>query len=140
MRNLGKEELIEYLLNYAFKHGLSYILVKGEPYDPALSFKNAHKMVINTNQHNPNELPFIIGHEIGHLMLGDSGIAYWPSFSRQNSEEEEADLFSLKIIYDYSCKNGDYIQEPGTSMQSYGTPERMATATKQLFKDNDDLI
>lgn len=81
MRNLGKEELIEYLLNYAFKQSLSYILVKGEPYDPALSFKNAHKMVINTNWHNPNELPFIIGHEIGHLMLGDSGIAYWPSFS-----------------------------------------------------------
>lgn len=49
-------------------------------------------------------------------MLGDSGIAYWPSFSGQNSEEEEADLFSLKIIYDYSCKNGDYIQEPGTFM------------------------
>ena len=100
MRNLGKEELIEYLLNYAFKQSLSYILVKGEPYDPALSFKNAHKMVINTNWYNPNELPFIIGHEIGHLMLGDSGIAYWPSFSGQNSEEEEADLFSLKIIYD----------------------------------------
>ena len=49
MRNLGKEELIEYLLNYAIKHGLSYILVKREPYDPALSFKNAAKMVINTN-------------------------------------------------------------------------------------------
>ena len=49
MRNLGKEELIEYLLNYAFKHGLSYILVKGKPYDPALSFKNAAKMGTNTN-------------------------------------------------------------------------------------------
>ena len=73
-------------------------------------------------------------------MLGDSGIAYWPSFSGQNSEEEEADLFSLKIIYDYSCKNGDYIQEAGTFMQNYGIPERMATATKQLFKDNDDLM
>ena len=81
MRNLGKEELIEYLLNYA----------RGEPYDPALSFKHKHKMIINTNWHNSNELPFIIGHEIGHLMLGDSGIAYWPSFSGQNSEEEEAD-------------------------------------------------
>lgn len=82
MRNLGKEELIEYLLNYAFKQSLSYILVKGEPYDPALSFKNAHKMVINTNWHNPNELPFIIGHEIGHLMLGDSGIASSSEFFR----------------------------------------------------------
>ena len=75
MRNLGKEELIEYLLNYAFKHGLSYILVRAEPYDPALSFKHKHKMIINTNWQNSNELPFIIGHEIGHLMLGDSGIA-----------------------------------------------------------------
>ncbi|WP_304231178.1 M48 family metalloprotease [Lactobacillus kitasatonis] len=84
MRNLGKEELIVYLLNYAFKHGLSYILVRGEPYDPALSFKHKHKMIINTNWHTSNELPFIIGHEIGHLMLGDSGIAYWPSFSGQN--------------------------------------------------------
>ena len=134
MRNLGKEELIEYLLNYAFKQNLSYILVKGEPYDPALSFKNAHKMVINTNQHNHNVLTFIIGHEIGHLMLGDSGIAYWPSFSGQNSEEEEADLFSLKIIYDYSCKNGDYIQEPGTFMQNYGIPRKNDCCNQATFQ------
>jgi hypothetical protein len=25
-------------------------------------------------------------------------------------------------------------------MQNYGIPERMTAATKQLFKDNDDLI
>ena len=84
MRNLGKEELIEYLLNYAFKHGLSYILVKVYPFNLALSFKNAHKMLINTNKHNPNELHFIIDHEIGHLMLAILNIAYWPNFSGQN--------------------------------------------------------
>ena len=64
-------ELIEYLLNYAFDHGIGYKLVHADPYDPSLSLKKHNLMVINLNWHNQSELPFIIGHEIGHFILGD---------------------------------------------------------------------
>ncbi|NRO50424.1 hypothetical protein [Lactobacillus helveticus] len=120
--NQNREDLIEYLLNCAFKHGISYTLVQSEPDDPAISFKQERKMYINTNWRNSNEIPFIIGHEIGHLMLGDQGIMYYESFSGQNSEEHSADLYSLNLIYNYSAKKGDSFQEPGTFIQNYGIP------------------
>lgn len=66
-------DLIEYLLNYAFDCGIGYKLVHADPYDPSLSLKNHNLMVINLNWHNQSELPFIIGHEIGHFILGDKG-------------------------------------------------------------------
>lgn len=131
--NQNREDLIEYLLNYAFKHGISYTLVQSELDDPAISFKQERKMYINTNWRNSNEIPFIIGHKIGHLMLGDQGIMYYESFSGQNSEEHSADLYCLNLIYNYSAKKGDSFQEPGTFIQNYGIPSRMMTATKNYF-------
>lgn len=131
-------DLIEYLLNYAFDCGIGYKLVHADPYDPSLSLKKHNLMVINLNWHNQSELPFIIGHEIGHFILGDKGILYYSSFSGQNSEEKSADLYSLNLLYDYACRRGQYFEEPGQFMQMYGIPERMAKATKNLFDHNDD--
>lgn len=131
-------DLIEYLLNYAFDCGIGYKLVHADPYDPSLSLKKHNLMVINLNWHNQSELPFIIGHEIGHFILGDKGILYYSSFSGQNSEEKSADLYSLNLLYDYACRRGQYFEEPGQFMQMYGIPSKMAKATKDLFDHNDD--
>lgn len=131
-------DLIEYLLNYAFDSGIGYKLVHADPYDPSLSLKKHNLMVINLNWHNQSELPFIIGHEIGHFILGDEGIMYYSSFSGQNSEEKSADLYSLNLLYDYACSRGQSFEEPGQFIQMYGIPERMTEAAKNLFDHNED--
>lgn len=131
-------DLIEYLLNYAFDHGIGYKLVHADPYDPSLSLKKHNLMVINLNWHNQSELPFIIGHEIGHFILGDKGILYYSSFAGQNSEEKSADLYSLNLLYDYAYSRGQYFVEPGQFLSAYGIPSRMAEAAKNLFDHNDD--
>ena len=131
-------DLIEYLLNYAFDHGIGYKLVHADPYDPSLSLKKHNLMVINLNWHNQSELPFIIGHEIGHFILGDKGILYYSSFAGQNSEEKSADLYSLNLLYDYAYSRGQYFEEPGQFLSAYGIPSRMAEAAKNLFDHNDD--
>ncbi|WFD52966.1 IrrE N-terminal-like domain-containing protein [Lactobacillus phage P185] len=95
-------------------------------------------MVINLNWHNQSELPFIIGHEIGHFILGDKGVLYYSSFSGQNSEEKSADLYSLNLLYNYACSRGQYFEEPGQFLSAYGIPFRMTDATKELFKRNDN--
>ena len=137
-KRISMNELIEYLLNYAFDHEIGYKLVCADSYDPSLSLKKHNLMVINLNWHNQSELPFIIGHEIGHFILGDEGIMYYSSFSGQNSEEKSADLYALNLLYDYACNNGQYFEEPGQFIQMYGIPERMTTAAKNLFKHNDN--
>ena len=131
-------DLIEYLLNYVFDHGIGYKLVHADPYDPSLSLKKHNLMVINLNWHNQSELPFIIGHEIGHFILGDKGILYYSSFSGQNSEEKSADLYALNLLYDYACSRGQYFEEPGQFLSAYGIPSRMAKAAKNLFEHNED--
>ena len=144
MQTLKKEklismnDLIEYLLNYAFDHGIGYKLVHADPYDPSLSLKKHNLMVINLNWHNQSELPFIIGHEIGHFILGDKGILYYSSFAGQNSEEKSADLYALNLLYDYACSRGQYFEEPGQFLSAYGIPSRMAEAAKNLFDHNED--
>ena len=131
-------DLIEYLLNYAFDCGIGYKLVHANPDDPSLSLKKHNLMVINLNWHNQSELPLIIGHEIGHFILGDKGVLYYSSFSGQNSEEKSADLYSLNLLYNYACSRGQYFEEPGQFLSAYGIPSRMIDATKELFKRNDD--
>lgn len=133
-------DLIEYLLNYAFDCGIGYKLVHADPYDLSLSLKNHNLMVINLNWHNQSELPFIIGHEIGHFILGDKGILYYSSFADQNSEEKSADLYSLNLLYDYACRRGQYFEEPGQFLSAYGIPSRMAEGAKNLFERNDNYL
>ncbi|WP_297816697.1 ImmA/IrrE family metallo-endopeptidase [uncultured Lactobacillus sp.] len=135
MINNSKNDLITYLLNYAMKHGFSYTLVKADPRNPSVSFKDSKRMFINTNWINKDEIPFTIAHEIGHLMLGDQGIMYFSSFAGQNSEEKPADDFGLKLIYDYSCKMGDGFTEPIDFIQNYGIPHRMLNSAIKLFKE-----
>lgn len=141
MENQNKNDLINYLLNYAMDCGFGYELIHDtDPDDPSFSMKKRKRMAINMNWHNSDEIPFIIGHEIGHLILGEQGVKYYSSFSGQLSEEKPADLYSLNLIYDYSCNRGDGFTEPGLFMQAYGIPRRMEAATKKLFKENNDLI
>ena len=123
MRNLGKEELIEYLLNYAFKHGLSYILVRGEPYDPALSFKHKHKMIINTNWHNSNELPFIIGHEIGHLMQVIQVLLIGLAFQGKTQKKRKQIYFPLKLFTTIPAKMVTTFKNQEPSCRTMASPK-----------------
>lgn len=134
INNQAKNELQESLLNYALDHNISFILVKASPHDPPLSFKEKRSICINTSWYKPEEVPFTIGHEIGHIMIGDQGFNYFDSFAGKCLEEKPADLYALKLIYDYSKSRGDYFSDPGIFMQSYGIPWRMAYATKTLFE------
>lgn len=130
----NRQAVIRYLLNYAFDRGYSYRLLKVDPYYPALSFKERKYFAVNTNWHDPNEVPFIIGHEIGHLELGEQGVMYYTSYAGKNSEEKQADAYSLKLLYEYALARGHHFREPYQFLQVYGIPLRMLAAAKKLFE------
>lgn len=134
----NRQVLIRYLLNYAFDRGYSYRLLKAGPYDPALSFKEENYIAINMNWHNVNELPFIIGHEIGHLELGEQGVMYYTSYAGKNSEEKQADAYSLKLLYEYALACEHHFREPYQFLKVYGIPLRMLSAAKALFKSENN--
>lgn len=134
----NRQELIDWLLAYAKRHKIIVEFVWVNPTYHPFSLKDHRVAFINMNWHRQEEVPFSIGHEIGHIMLASGEIALNrnQTFVEHNSEEDPADIFSVKLIYDYSCKMGDCFEDPGLFMQSYGIPSRVIDITKELFKAN----
>lgn len=88
-------DLIQFLFDFAFSQGFGVAQIcKDEEYR-SLADKTKDLIIINTNWKNKSELPFIIGHEIGHLMDGDVGLSYYCG-NALTSKEHHADLYSLK--------------------------------------------
>ena len=133
------EDLIKYLLKYAFDHGISCALIQREQSYQSVALPDKKLIVINQNSKNKFELPFIIGHEIGHIMNGNVNGAFYCG-KPVNSEERKADLYSLNLIYKYASSQFETFDEPGIFMEQFGIPYRMKGDVYRLFKENDDLV
>ena len=133
------EDLIKYLLKYAFDHGISCALIRREQSYQSVALPDRKLIVINQNSKNKFELPFIIGHEIGHIMNGNVNGAFYCG-EPVNSEERLADLYSLNLIYGYASSQFDTFEEPVQFIQQYGIPNRMLDDAYRLFEKNSDLV
>ena len=133
------EDLIKYLLKYAFDHGISCALIQREQSYQSVALPDKKLIVINQNSKNKFELPFIIGHEIGHIMNGNVNGAFYCG-KPVNSEERLADLYSLNLIYGYASNQFDTFDEPIQFIQQYGIPDRMLDDAYRLFEKNNDLV
>ena len=133
------EDLVKYLLKYAFDHGISCALIRREQTYQSVALPDKKLIVINQNSKNKFELPFIIGHEIGHIMNGNVNGAFYCG-KPVNSEERLADLYSLNLIYGYASNQFDNFEEPVQFIEQYGIPDRMLDDAYRLFKKNDDLV
>lgn len=133
------DDLISYLLNYAFDRGIAYTLQSDfKPDFPSVSFTNQNKMIINTGWQNQTEVPFIIGHEIGHFANHDTGTFCYKNFNRP--VEHQADQYSLELIYDYAANQFSTFNEPCVFMEQYGIPYRMFDDTVKLYERRTDLL
>ena len=133
------EDLLKYLLKYAFDHGISCALIRREQSYQSVALPDKKLIVINQNSKNKFELPFIIGHEIGHIMNGNVNGAFYCG-KPVNSEERLADLYSLNLIYGYASNQFDNFEEPVQFIQQYGIPDRMLNDAYRLFEKNNDLV
>lgn len=137
---LLQNDLANYLLDYAAKNKIKHYIIPGEPRDISFSYKKNRTIIINSNWYSPKEIPFIIGHEIGHVMLHDGpGINFCDYFNGENSEEKAADNYSLSLIYHYASNADSSFKEPGDFMNAYGIPYRIEDSVKELFKRNNNL-
>ena len=132
------EDLLKYLLKYAFDHGISCALIRREQSYQSVALPDKKLIVINQNSKNKFELPFIIGHEIGHIMNGDVNGVFYCGKSI-NSEERLADLYSLNLIYGYASNQFDTFEEPIQFIYEYGIPIRMLNDTVELYKKKSNL-
>lgn len=134
-----ENELINYLFNYAIVRDIGHVCYEVNPYYPSLAWKEKREIGINMNWHNQAEVPFTIGHEIGHIMIGGPnlkqlcGIAY----GTQIAEEMPADIYSLHLLYKYSCAQEDNFYDPLSFVRAYGIPNRMIGEAYKMFAEEE---
>lgn len=131
--------LLDYLYKLIYDNGFGLEICQLSPDFPSRYIPEYKLIIINSNWHNRKELPFTVGHELGHAINGDDGIMYYSNSARGSLKAEAgANLYSLKLLFNYSKKQGQFFSEPQEFIQAYSIPQDMFEQTKQLFKDDSE--
>lgn len=71
-----------------------------DEYTPPCASATYNKIVMNTNWHNPTEIPFQLAHEIAHVQNHDDCemAFYHASFSSKERIEREANIGAIKLL------------------------------------------
>lgn len=128
-------DLIEWLVNYAFDHNIGCILTRGlKPETPSASYGDKRLVIINMNWKNHNEIPFSFAHEIGHILNGDKGIHQFTA-TASSKEEYRANIAGIHLL-DLYCQNHDLaITNPLQFCELFGIPEWLDyIVANQIYK------
>lgn len=130
-------DLIVYLCNYAFDHGIGYELNAQdfEPDDSPFSSTIESRVFINMNWINQTEIPFQFAHEISHILNGDSGSNNFAAPSLYSKEEYNANKRATSILLEYCDLHGFQWKNVIDFMDSFSIPMRAKEAVKAGFKE-----
>lgn len=118
--------IMSYLINYGFDRGISTTLTHKLPSDfPSSSSSKKQKVLINMNWENKPEVPFILAHELGHLLNGDTGINYYNSATIHNKTEFTANKTAIRLLFNY-CEDYDIeFDNPIRFCEQFGVPTEL---------------
>ncbi|WEA58311.1 ImmA/IrrE family metallo-endopeptidase [Pediococcus pentosaceus] len=130
-------DLITYLCNYAFDHGIGYELDSKtfKPSDSSFSNKEASMVFINMNWPNKNEIPFQLAHEISHIINGDCGSNNYSAGSVYSKEEYNANKKAIHILLDYCTLNNLHYENYIDFMTAFGIPTKLTYVVNEIFKN-----
>lgn len=128
-------DLTDYLLKLAKSQNIEWEFTKQYSNFVPRAIPDERLIIINSNWRNKNEIPFQIGHEIGHLVHNDT-LTRCESPTAHYPNELSADKYSLKQIFKYNTLQNEIILEPYQFISSYGIPERLYPLTEKLFGEN----
>jgi len=119
------DKILTYFLNYAFDHGFSFTYTNLMSLDaPSLSRSSTHEIVINTNISNEHELPFIMAHEISHLLNHDVGVLYYSTTASRSKIEQSANSRAVDLLLEYAHETDTYTGNYVQFMEQFGIPSK----------------
>lgn len=125
------DELIRWLLNYAFDKGINYIITDQLDEDiPSCAIPNKSTIIINSKYGKPTELPFTIAHEIGHVLNGEADVLYFSGFNNHSKIEMRANRRAVKLLLEY-CNCHDLSLEPAKFAETFGIPSSFEDMVKE---------
>lgn len=116
-------DVMTYLINLGFDRGISTTLTDQLPSRfPSSSSLRKQKVLINMNWKNKTEIPFILAHELAHLINKDSGINYYKSVTIHNKTEFEANKTAIDLLVNYCRSNDINFDNPIQFCEQFGIP------------------
>lgn len=120
------DDAINYLLNFAMNQKIGFVWTNLlAPDTPSAADCKEREIVINANWHNQKELPFMIAHEISHILNKDMGVLYFTSSSSKSKIESNANSEGVQILIDYCDKLGIEYHNINKFMDTFGIPSNL---------------
>lgn len=106
-----------------------------DKYTPPCASATYNKIVMNTNWHNQNEIPFQLAHEIAHIQNHDDCemAFYHASYSSQERIEREANNGAIKLLLPI-FKDMGYGNNPIKFMQLFHVPNYLFDNVVKVMK------
>ncbi|WP_290625969.1 ImmA/IrrE family metallo-endopeptidase [Lactobacillus sp.] len=116
-------ELIKFLMNYAFDHGIGVEAVRDVPSDaPSASYPEYGLTILNANWLPRTEIPFMFAHELGHMMLNHERFLFDTSPANALRMEHDANIFALHLLIEYCNKKDIYFYNYYDFAHVFGIP------------------
>lgn len=133
--------IMSFLINYGFDRGISTVLTDKLPTDfPSSSSLKKQAVLINMNWPSKNEIPFILAHELGHLLNGDNGVNYYQSGNVHSKTEFEANKTAISLLVDYCQANDIEFDNPIQFCERFGIPTEYEYIVSFLTRPNTDDV
>ena len=123
---MNADDVLTYFVNFAFDRGISTTLTNElSPSAPSCASAKHRKIVLNMNWSNKPEIPFILVHEISHLINHDKGINYYSSSTIHNKTEYKTNLTAIKLLLNYCNKYDLSFDNPILFCETFGIPTNL---------------
>ena len=126
------EEIINWLLNYAYDHGIGVVVFHRAPNIPSMASVPDNMIAINMCWEPKSEIPFSIAHEIGHILSGDNG-HFLPTKTAQSQAERRANHQAVKILMKWADSHDVEVTTPQHFSECFGVPNTLSDSINEEF-------
>ena len=114
-----------------YKASHSFSLMEDELLESTAASFQRRKVLINMNWQPKTEIPFIMAHEIAHVLNGDDGTRYYESATIHSKVEYQANLTAVEILLNY-CHNLDIeASNPVHLCENFGIPTALEYVVRE---------
>lgn len=112
-----------WLLNYAFDNNITCIFNNSKSDMPSCAIPANRTIIVNTNYSDKRELPFMIAHEIAHVLDEDTGILYYTKNNTPYLKAEyNANQKAINILLKYCKENNIFFDNYINFVDTFGIP------------------
>lgn len=118
------DNVLKYLLNYALENKIGFITIpNAEPDWIPVAIPEKRLILVNMQWHNKKELPFMVAHELGHIM-NEQPCSQYSSNTLLLKAERAADNFAIGLLIKYCQEDNISFNDPYNFMEQFAIPEK----------------